>query len=348
VPPAARGTDPPADHDRKPRVGLVLGAGGVVGQAYHAGVLAALEHDLGWDPRSADVIVGTSAGSVTGTLLRLGVRAEDLAAAAVEAPLSIHAEQLLEPIGDERPDLPSLSLGDLIRPWRMPSPALLARMARRPWALRPGLAASTLLPAGRIDLGVHTDKLEQLAGDQLPDGLLICAARRSDGGRVVFGRPGDPRATLSQAVAASCAIPGYFKPVVIDGSQYFDGGVHSPTNADVLRRSDLDLVIAISPMSAAGGRARTADAAFRWSAHRRLEREAQRLRSAGTRVVTFEPRGRSLRAMGLQAMSTDRSDRVVQAALLETGARSGNDRAASALAMLNERAARRLRLIREA
>lgn len=50
------------------RVGLVLGGGGAVGQAHHAGVLAALEHDLGWDPRTADVIVGTSVGSITGTL----------------------------------------------------------------------------------------------------------------------------------------------------------------------------------------------------------------------------------------------------------------------------------------
>jgi NTE family protein len=60
------------------RVGLVLGAGGVVGQAYHAGVLAALEHDLRWDPRSAGIIVGTSAGSITASLLRGGVRAGDL------------------------------------------------------------------------------------------------------------------------------------------------------------------------------------------------------------------------------------------------------------------------------
>ena len=55
------------------RVGLVLGAGGIVGQAYHAGVLAALEVDLGWDARTADVIVGTSAGSVMGTALRMGL-----------------------------------------------------------------------------------------------------------------------------------------------------------------------------------------------------------------------------------------------------------------------------------
>ena len=56
-------------------VGLVLGAGGVVGQAYHAGVLSALYESSGWDPRSADIIVGSSAGSITGTMLRLGVGA---------------------------------------------------------------------------------------------------------------------------------------------------------------------------------------------------------------------------------------------------------------------------------
>lgn len=53
-----------------PRIGLVLAAGGFVGQAYHAGVLAALEHDYGWVPRTTDVVVGTSAGSVTGSLVR--------------------------------------------------------------------------------------------------------------------------------------------------------------------------------------------------------------------------------------------------------------------------------------
>ena len=52
------------------RVGLVLGGGGIAGMAFHAGVLLALHHDLGWDARDADVIVGTSAGSIVGALLR--------------------------------------------------------------------------------------------------------------------------------------------------------------------------------------------------------------------------------------------------------------------------------------
>src|SRR3954470_11006049 len=85
------------------RVGLVLGAGGLVGQAYQAGVLAALEHDLGWDPRTADIVVGSSAGSITATLLRLGVPASDLAAWAVEAPLSVDGT-LLAALGEEPPD----------------------------------------------------------------------------------------------------------------------------------------------------------------------------------------------------------------------------------------------------
>src|SRR5688500_669671 len=97
------------------RTGLVLGAGGIVGQAYHAGVLAALEHDLGCDPRTADVIVGSSAGSVTGTLLRLGVPASDLAAYAVEAPLSVDSEPIIEQLGgrEPAPDFPSPSPFDL-------------------------------------------------------------------------------------------------------------------------------------------------------------------------------------------------------------------------------------------
>nr|MBA2497574.1 patatin [Acidimicrobiia bacterium] len=56
-----------------PSIGLVLGAGGVVGSAWHAGVLAALETATGWDARDAAVVVGTSAGSVVTASLRAGL-----------------------------------------------------------------------------------------------------------------------------------------------------------------------------------------------------------------------------------------------------------------------------------
>lgn len=301
------------------RIGLVLGAGGTVGQAYQAGVLAALEHDLGWDPRTADVIVGTSAGSVTGTLLRLGVPAHDLASWAVQEPLSVDGARVQAVLGGDHPEFPAFTARHFLRPWRLPSPQLIARVARRPWAFRPSAAAMTLAPTGRVNLIDHAEGLKNMGTDSWPSGLWICAARRKDGGRTVFGRSGSPTATVPEAVAASCAIPGFFSPVLVDGVEYFDGGVHSPTNADVLRDGDLDLVIVISPMSSAGGLARTPDALLRLSAHRRLEREVRQLRGRGVTVVRIEPAAQSLAAMGVNMMADDRADRVVAAAFTETG-----------------------------
>jgi NTE family protein len=323
-----------------PRVGLVLGAGGVVGQAYHAGVLAALELDLGWDPRTADVIVGTSAGSVTGSLLRLDVSAFDLAAWAVNAPMSLESSPIMERLGADARQFPPPSIRDVLRPLRLPPVAMLRAVASRPWAFRPAVAATTMLAPGRLDLVSRVRRLESLYGEGWPAGLLICAARRSDGRRVVFGHPGRPGVPVADAVAASCAVPTYFRPVRINGVEYFDGGVHSSTNADVLAAADLDVVVVVAPMSAAHGRARTVDAAVRWSVHRRLERELRVLRARGVEIVRVEPGPRTLAEMGLNAMADDRSDRVVQAALIETGRRAATEPIASRLAVLALRPSR--------
>ncbi len=296
----------------------MLGAGGVVGQAYHAGVLASMEHDLGWDPRTAEVIVGSSAGSLTGTLLRLGVPASDLASLLVDSPLSMDGAGVLDALGQDSIDLPGISFGDVARPWRPPTARLLARVARRPLAFRPSVAAATLLPKGRVDLMSKAVGLGEVLGDDWPEGLWLCVARRDDGGRVVLGRPGAPKATIVQAVAASCAIPTYFCPVEIEGVSYFDGGVHSPTSADVLRHEGLDLVVVVSPMSSAR-RLPVVGGAMRWSAHRRLMAEVRRLEARGTTVVRYEPDHRCVATMGLNAMADDRSERVVQQAFLEAG-----------------------------
>ncbi len=308
----------PAGRDPATRVGLVLGAGGVVGQAYHAGVLAALHHELGWDPRTASVVVGTSAGSITGTLLRLGVSASDLVALATGSPLSMESAALVQRIFPDPSDLPSPPPGGWLRPWRLPSRALLTRAARRPWAFRPEVAAMTMLPAGRIDLTDRAAPLHHLMGDTWPDDLWICVSRRSDGGRVVFGRPGSPVAPLAAAVLASCAIPGYFAPVTIGGAEYFDGGVHSGTNADVLRAAGLDMVVVVAPMSTARVPVGTPDVLFRWASRRRLDRESRRLERAGATVVRIEPGEAAIRAMGLQPMSTLRSEPVADQAYRET------------------------------
>jgi NTE family protein len=300
-------------------VGLVLGAGGIVGQAYHAGVLSALESELGWDPRSADVIVGSSAGSITGTLIRLGVPASDLVALATASPLSPEGRALMDRIRADQTELPSPPPANWFRPWRPPSIALLNEIARRPWAFRPEVAAITMLPAGRIDLTERAAGLHAMIGDHWPDRLWICAVRRTDGVRTVFGTSGSPEAPLAAAVLASCAIPAYFAPVTIGGVEYFDGGVHSLTNADVLSRRRPDVVIAVSPMSTSRAAiGRRPDGLIRWSAHRRLERETRRLEAAGCAVIRIEPGTSALGVMGLNMMSDRRSPQVVDAAVDET------------------------------
>jgi NTE family protein len=59
-----------AGHRSRPRTGLVLGAGGVLGAAWMTGALACLQDRLADPLGDADVIVGTSAGSVLAAALR--------------------------------------------------------------------------------------------------------------------------------------------------------------------------------------------------------------------------------------------------------------------------------------
>ena len=307
-----------ADEQPRPSLGLVLGAGGVVGQAYQVGVLAALEREAHWDPRDADLIVGTSAGSVTGAAIRVGVPASDLAASTCGVEMSHEGGTLLKRIIPDDSPLPAPSVTSLFRPWNPPSLSLIGRTVRRPLAFRPDVAAMTLLPRGRVDISERARALHEMVGDNWPEGLWICAARRADGGRVVFGRDGSPRAPLASAVLASCAIPGYFTPITIGDVEYFDGGVHSNTNADVLKTQRLDTVIVVSSMSASRGRAASADGLLRWSVHRRLEREIAQLEAGGTTVVRLEPGPEVRQAMGLWAMAEHRAPGVVRAAYEET------------------------------
>ena len=66
--------------------------------------------------------------------------------------------------------------------------------------------------------------------------LWVCAVDLDSGERIVFGRDGVD-APIGVAVQASSSIPGFFRPVEHGGQRYVDGGVHSPTNADLLAES---------------------------------------------------------------------------------------------------------------
>ena len=306
------------------RVGLVLGGGGVVGQAYHSAVLAVLQHDLGFDARTADMIVGTSAGSITGTLLRLGVSPEDLAAWTVKAPLSGDDDvlrRMTETAGT--PLAPFNPLHLLRRPLRLPGPHLAYRALTRPLQFRPFAAAMTLLAPGRHDIVEQLGALRELEQADWPDrDLWICAVRRRDGRRVVFGRPESPVAPIHLAVAASCAVPGYFAPVEIGGRSYIDGGVHSPTNAAVLRGAGLDLVVVVSPMSGPAGWRPDIHAAGRRHAARLLAREIKALEAEGVRTVVFAPGADEQEVMGKDMLSRDRLSEVIQQAFLAAGAQA--------------------------
>jgi NTE family protein len=124
---------------------------------------------------------------------------------------------------------------------------------------------------------------------------------------------------LHLAIAASCAVPGYFAPVKIDEHTYVDGGAHSPTNAAILRRRALDLVIVVSPMSGPARLPTDLYGASRWHAARVARREVRALRESGTAVVVFRPGRAEQEAIGNNFMARDRVDQIVQEAFLGAG-----------------------------
>jgi NTE family protein len=321
------------------RVGLVLGGGGVVGQAYHFAVLAVLQHDLRFDARRADMIVGTSAGSITGTLLRLGVSPEDLAAWTVKAPLSGDADVLRQITATPPPPLsPFRPLQLLRRPLRLPGPHLVHRALTRPLQFRPVAAGMTLLAPGEHDVVEQLAALREVEGADWPEpDLWICAVRRRDGRRVVFGRPGSPPAPIHLAVAASCAVPGYFAPVRIGARAYIDGGVHSPTNAAILRGAGLDLVIVVSPMSGPAGWWPDFHSAARRHAARLLHREVRALEAEGIRTVVFAPGPAEQQVMGNDMMSRSRLHEVIQQGFLEAGAHAARPEVAELIRRAGKR-----------
>ena len=312
------------------RVGLVLGAGGMIGHAYHAGVLAALEDHLDWDARDADLVVGTSAGSVVGSTLRAGIGARDLAARSTGDPLSPEAARL---VARSEAAVPG---GVPLRPRRarglprMAAPGMVARTMLRPfWWNRPGIVLAGAIPAGRVPTDWVSAGFRVLYGDEWSDRpLWIAAVRLSDGRRVVFGRDGAAHPPVADAVAASCAIPGFFEPVTIDGDRYVDGGAHSPTNADLVATEDLDLVVVSSPMSIGGGGGRrrpTIDAPARRLCRLYLAREIARIRKRGIPVVAFQPTPDDLGAMGVNAMDPDRRATVTRQARASASAKLERD-----------------------
>ena len=303
------------------RIGLVLGAGGVLGGAWLAGSLAALADELGWDPATADLTVGTSAGSMIGALTAGGVPPWFMAAFSGGETFP----GLIDASG--RPtDEADRSAGGVLRPERMPrlapgSMLLLRNSLRAPHRYRLAAALSAWAPRGVMS----TEPLKDTVRRVVPEGWLTerrmwaVATDYETGRRVCFGREDAPPAHLYDAVAASCAVPGLYRPVRINGKVYVDGGAWSVSNLDAVAREELDLVICLNPMSsrpeelARAGKGLVAGA-LRRSAGRRLGWEARRLTETGTRVVLLQPVAEDLVHMRGNVMSTARRHIVLETA----------------------------------
>jgi NTE family protein len=282
----------------------VLGAGGTLGFAYHAGTLAALAEATGWDPRTAEVVVGTSAGAVAASLLRAGLSAADLAARTTGEPLTPEGRLLVSRLGEATP-MGTPAARHARRPG---STALLRQALLRPGSVRLGAAVAAALPPGALPTETIVRGLSGVLGATWPDRpTWICAVDLDDGARVVFGRPGAPEASWLGAVAASCAVPSLFQPVAIGGRRYVDGGAHSVTNLDVVEDLGLDLVIVSAPMSARAAALRPSlDLPFRAVSAARLAAEVAAVRRRGTSVVVLHPSAADRRLMGFNLMDARR------------------------------------------
>jgi NTE family protein len=206
---------------------LVLGGGGIAGVAWEIGLLAGLAAE-GVDVRDADLVVGTSAGSIVGTLLRTG------------ADLAELYERQLGPVPptEQRTDFDATAMMTGI------GTALAGVTDQQEARARVGALA---LQAATVAEEQRRMTIRARIGEPAwPDRrLVVTAVDAHDGGFSAFDA--DSGVALLDAVAASCAVPLVYPPITIGERRYIDGGMRSITNADLAAGCDKVLVVAPFP-----------------------------------------------------------------------------------------------------
>jgi NTE family protein len=337
------------------RIGLVLGGGGVIGNAYITGVLEGLRQATGWDPIAAELTVGTSAGSVNGGLLAAGIPAEFLFA---------HITGELERALPEPGFAPSESVRRLAQQRDLDWMSRLYPMTEQP--ARPALASprsvlrslthasrtplevllTGLLPEGRRSTRTIGEVIEMVWSRGWPRSRFWAVASDLESGRrVPFGRSGSPATDLSRAVRASCAIPSFFAPVRVHGRRFVDGGIWSVSNLDLVEHEGLDLVVCVNPLSPSQPRPRRGtDRGSEWLHRleqrawgrfaRRLAEERTRVEARGTRVLLIQPSAADLEVIPTNWMEAGPRMEVARRALETTVDALARDDARETVALL--------------
>ncbi len=216
---------------------LVLSGGGVTGVAWETGLLKGLRH-AGVDLSTVDLIVGTSAGSIVGSQIAAGLDLDVLYARQLEPP---------DPSIERAPSVNFVS--ELARL----GPELAGFFVASQASDEPGIPQAARVALGRHAMQANTvSEAERLAviarrlivSDWPASRLVITAVDVEDGRFVTWDR--DSGVPLPVAVASSCAVPIVWPPVTINGRRYMDGGLRSPSNADVA--VGYARVIVVAPM----------------------------------------------------------------------------------------------------
>jgi len=286
---------------------LVLGAGGILGEAWMLGVVAGVEDASGFDLSSCEYFVGTSAGAIVAARLAAGEL--------LERPAGRRGKLSRE---NRQPNssgmFPGLAAARRAGEWAVALSAPLASIALE--VAKPGgrLARALVLRAIPTPTGSLADvrRVVDGYGVRFDGRLRVVAVERATGQRVVFGRPGAPPASVGEAVEASCAIPWMFAPVRIGGQDYVDGAVWSPTNLDAAPAGRGTQVLCLNPTASLSGPDPLL-ALARGTSRSITLLESQVLRRRGAAIEIVWPDRQSIVAIGSDLMARGRREAVVAA-----------------------------------
>jgi NTE family protein len=276
---------------------LVLGGGGILGEAWMSALLAGLDEAEGFDARGCATYVGTSAGSIVAASLVAGLPPGARLGSSSGTP-EVPLEESSELAGAAAAPLASLAFA---------STAAGGAIVRRTLLRRVSPGSRSLDELGRM--------IEQ-TGARWDGRLRIVAVELETGRRVVFGAADAPQLSVAAAVQASCAIPGVFRQVLADGHTYVDGGAWSPTNVDAAEVAEGDRVLVLNPTGSLRPMGTLASALGPVS-RGIAATEALVLRDRGAVVTAVNPDDASAAAMGANLMDPRLRGAVIEAGLTQ-------------------------------